>query len=309
MNQYHYSCSCLSCLIPWHQSSSFDQHPFIIFQVGEWMDTNKVSNGESRHTNQCIIMFQRVIPKSSFCVIHTTNDTMNYITKNKSFLTISLSTMSATAVTIFIFLQKMLASPNESKRTFFYLLLTIAIFFSRPSFLFRPFRHRPLSANNIGHREYNPDHGRDNSRAATITGRCPDQSGRWKRCWTNHSITEKDVCSPGPRSFYLLPFILKLQSQLKLILLTIRLARFEKTNEMLVNCNHLSNVRFEKASKDLKSHITTLVEVKKDLDSVYKRIKVLRNKLTILHPEAFTGTSIFWYIWKNFISNHCHCHL
>lgn len=72
---------------------------------------------------------------------------------------------------------------------------------------------------------------------------------------------------------------------------------------MLVNCNHLSNVRFEKAAKDLKCHITTLVDVKKDLDSVYKRIKVLRNKLTILHPEAFTGENYFDTMKE---SNYCH---
>jgi len=68
------------------------------------------------------------------------------------------------------------------------------------------------------------------------------------------------------------------------------LTRFEKTNEMLVNCNALAMQRFEVASKDLKGHTQQLVDMKRDLDSVFRRIRFLRMKLTQQYPEAFKST-------------------
>jgi len=37
-----------------------------------------------------------------------------------------------------------------------------------------------------------------------------------------------------------------------------RLQRFEKTNEMLINCNHLSAKRFQNAARDFKKHTAML---------------------------------------------------
>ncbi|XP_076355559.1 kxDL motif-containing protein CG10681 [Tachypleus tridentatus] len=65
------------------------------------------------------------------------------------------------------------------------------------------------------------------------------------------------------------------------------LTRFEKTNEMLVNCNALSASRFEVASKELKRHTQLLIDMKKDLDSVFRRIRFLKMKLSQQYPAAF----------------------
>eukprot|EP00096_Caligus_rogercresseyi_P007565 TRINITY_DN25483_c0_g1_i1.p1 TRINITY_DN25483_c0_g1~~TRINITY_DN25483_c0_g1_i1.p1 ORF type:complete len:160 (-),score=71.63 TRINITY_DN25483_c0_g1_i1:244-723(-) len=64
------------------------------------------------------------------------------------------------------------------------------------------------------------------------------------------------------------------------------LQRFEKTNEMLSNCNSLSASRFEKSMKDFKAHAKLLVEMKKDLDSIFKRIKTIKGKMVTRYPEA-----------------------
>lgn len=52
-----------------------------------------------------------------------------------------------------------------------------------------------------------------------------------------------------------------------------RLDRFEKTNEMLINFNGLSNVRLQQMNERFLQHTRTLVEMKKDLDSVFRRIR------------------------------------
>jgi len=65
------------------------------------------------------------------------------------------------------------------------------------------------------------------------------------------------------------------------------LQRFEKTNEMLANCNHLSSARLERASRDFKGHTQHVTQLKKDLDSVFKRIRALKVKVASQHPEAY----------------------
>ncbi|XP_054160218.1 kxDL motif-containing protein CG10681-like [Oppia nitens] len=65
------------------------------------------------------------------------------------------------------------------------------------------------------------------------------------------------------------------------------LSRFEKTNEMLVNCNALAVIRFESANRDLKRYTQQLVDLQKDLDSVFHRIKFLKLKLTQQYSQAF----------------------
>ncbi|KAL7642653.1 UNVERIFIED_CONTAM: hypothetical protein RMT77_007217 [Armadillidium vulgare] len=65
------------------------------------------------------------------------------------------------------------------------------------------------------------------------------------------------------------------------------LQRFEKTNEMLSNCNALSNSRFALAQKELKKHTTLLHDMRKDLDNVFKRIRNLKTKLAVQYPAAY----------------------
>lgn len=65
------------------------------------------------------------------------------------------------------------------------------------------------------------------------------------------------------------------------------LQRFEKTNEMLSNCNTLSATRFERAQRDFKAHTAQILEMKKDLDVVLRRIHNLKTKMALQNPEAF----------------------
>lgn len=67
------------------------------------------------------------------------------------------------------------------------------------------------------------------------------------------------------------------------------LNRFEKTNEMLINCNSLLAIRHTGASKELKKHITFLIELKKDLETVFRRIRFLKMKLSQQYPDAFSA--------------------
>ena len=65
------------------------------------------------------------------------------------------------------------------------------------------------------------------------------------------------------------------------------LQRFEKTNEMLSNCNSLSASRLERANKDFTKHVTHLKEVKKDLEVVFKILKNIKAKVAKNHSESF----------------------
>nr|CAG4635031.1 EOG090X0CBU [Alona affinis] len=65
------------------------------------------------------------------------------------------------------------------------------------------------------------------------------------------------------------------------------LQRFEKTNEMLVNCNALSQVHLQKATQEFKKHIQLLNEIKKDLDNIFKRVKALKAKTAHQYPQEF----------------------
>lgn len=68
-----------------------------------------------------------------------------------------------------------------------------------------------------------------------------------------------------------------------------RLQRFEKTNEMLTNCNQLSVHRLKTAGTEFKKHIALLIEMKRDLDYIFKRIRLVKNKLSQQYPQAFNG--------------------
>ena len=67
-----------------------------------------------------------------------------------------------------------------------------------------------------------------------------------------------------------------------------RLQRFEKTNEMLSNCNSLSATRLERALRDFRGHTQHINGLKKELDQVFKRIRVIKSRLTQQYPEAFS---------------------
>ena len=66
---------------------------------------------------------------------------------------------------------------------------------------------------------------------------------------------------------------------------------------MLSNCNTLSASRFSLAQKELKKHTTLLNEMKKDLDNVFKRIRVIKTKLANQYPASFAGICIILSIW------------
>lgn len=66
-----------------------------------------------------------------------------------------------------------------------------------------------------------------------------------------------------------------------------RLQRFEKTNEMLTNCNALSASRLKLIGPEFKKHTQTLNDMKKDLDYIFKKIRVIKNKLSAQYPDAF----------------------
>jgi len=51
------------------------------------------------------------------------------------------------------------------------------------------------------------------------------------------------------------------------------MSRFEKTNEMLLNFNRLSDARYESTEADFKKHIHLLHSMRKDLDNIFKRIR------------------------------------
>ncbi|XP_016093103.1 kxDL motif-containing protein 1-like isoform X1 [Sinocyclocheilus grahami] len=69
------------------------------------------------------------------------------------------------------------------------------------------------------------------------------------------------------------------------------LDRFEKTNEMLINFNGLSNVRLQQMNEHFLTHTRTLIEMKKDLDSIFRRIRTLKGKVAKQYPEAFCMSS------------------
>ncbi|XP_067003024.1 kxDL motif-containing protein CG10681 isoform X1 [Anabrus simplex] len=69
----------------------------------------------------------------------------------------------------------------------------------------------------------------------------------------------------------------------------LRLQRFEKTNEMLTNCNALSVNRLKSAGTEFKKHTQLLLEMKKDLENIFKRMRVLKTKLANQYPEAFAA--------------------
>ncbi|KPJ09826.1 UPF0459 protein CG10681 [Papilio machaon] len=67
----------------------------------------------------------------------------------------------------------------------------------------------------------------------------------------------------------------------------VMLQRFEKTTEMLTNCNQLSSSRLRAASTEFKKHTQLLLDMKKDLEFIFKKIRAMKTKLSQQHPEAY----------------------
>ncbi|KAJ0171272.1 hypothetical protein K1T71_012822 [Dendrolimus kikuchii] len=65
------------------------------------------------------------------------------------------------------------------------------------------------------------------------------------------------------------------------------LQRFEKTTEMLTNCNQLSASRLRAASSEFKKHTQLLLDMKKDLEFIFKKIRAIKTKLSTQYPEAY----------------------
>nr|CAG4644259.1 EOG090X0CBU [Lepidurus arcticus] len=65
------------------------------------------------------------------------------------------------------------------------------------------------------------------------------------------------------------------------------LQRFEKTNEMLINCNALSAGHLQKANQDFKKHAQLLLDTRKDLENIFRRVRTLKSKLATQYPQAF----------------------
>lgn len=58
---------------------------------------------------------------------------------------------------------------------------------------------------------------------------------------------------------------------------------------MLLNCNALSASRLKMASDDFKKHSKLLGEMKKDLDYIFKKIRVVKAKVSVQYPEVYAA--------------------
>ena len=56
---------------------------------------------------------------------------------------------------------------------------------------------------------------------------------------------------------------------------------------MLINVNSLSAVRLEKANNDFRRHTANLAEMKRDMDIIFRRIKLVKLKMQKQMPEAY----------------------
>lgn len=56
---------------------------------------------------------------------------------------------------------------------------------------------------------------------------------------------------------------------------------------MLLNCNALSQSRLKSASEDFKRHVKLLSEMKKDLDYIFRKVRVIKQKLQQQYPAIY----------------------
>ncbi|CAF1046584.1 unnamed protein product [Didymodactylos carnosus] len=113
---------------------------------------------------------------------------------------------------------------------------------------------------------------------------------------TNTSVsslsTSTNDTSPTAPAIFTKLFLKEINNQDINGLLTVQrtmLEQLDKTNEKLDGINKLSAKRYADASKDYSSHIQLLTTMKTDLDLIFKRIKVLKTRLSKKYPEAFSS--------------------
>ena len=104
-----------------------------------------------------------------------------------------------------------------------------------------------------------------------------------KGCPAYHQFTAKNV----KFRIYFHFFAIDLIDFLLLTFFDDRLSRFEKTNEVLTNCNALASSRFEFVCKDFRTYRQQLSEMKKDLDYIHKTLRLIKGKLATKYPTEF----------------------
>ncbi len=63
----------------------------------------------------------------------------------------------------------------------------------------------------------------------------------------------------------------------------------EVTNEKLASLNNISERNFQAMLAEFKHNTQTLLAMKKQLDSCFRRIRSLKAKLSTQYPEAYKG--------------------
>lgn len=56
---------------------------------------------------------------------------------------------------------------------------------------------------------------------------------------------------------------------------------------MLLNCNALSQSRLKQANDDFKRHCKVLADMKKDLDYIFRKIRSIKQKLSVAYSIAY----------------------
>jgi hypothetical protein len=83
-----------------------------------------------------------------------------------------------------------------------------------------------------------------------------------------------------------------------------RLKRFEKTNEKLDSFNEVAAGRLQVAVVTFTRHTQLLLDAKRDLQSVFRRIRTLKARLAERYPEGFSGMRIYA-AYNHAISQRC----
>ena len=65
------------------------------------------------------------------------------------------------------------------------------------------------------------------------------------------------------------------------------LDQLERSNAKLAQVNKFSIHRFIKLGPQIKRHTRTLVDTKKELDSIFRRIRILQGKIQSQYPDHF----------------------